>query len=141
MSDFPVEGVEVTTLLVVQDVERARDFYRDVLGARLFREYGGTSAVLQFQGNWLLLVTGGGPTRDKPTVTFAPPADPDRVSHQLTLRVPDCHAAYEVLRARGARFLTPPVDHGTEVRAFFRDPDGHLLEISEIRPARSRRGA
>jgi lactoylglutathione lyase len=129
---FPVEGVELTFLLVVADVDRARAFYADVLGAELYREYGGTSAVLRFQGAWILLVTGGGPTPGKPTVTFAPPADPDRVSHQLTLRVPDCRAAYEILRARGAEFLEPPVDRGGEVRAFFRDPDGHLLEISEV---------
>ena len=54
---FPVEGVELTVLLVVSDIERARSFYVDVLGASLHREYGGTSAVLQFQGTWLLLVT------------------------------------------------------------------------------------
>jgi catechol 2,3-dioxygenase-like lactoylglutathione lyase family enzyme len=131
-SEFPVPGVEMTQLLVVADLEKSKGFYRDVLGATLFREYGGTSAVLEFQGNWLLLVTGGGPTPDKPGVTFAPPSDPDRVSHQMTLRVPDCRAAYEVLEARGAEFLTPPVDRGGEIRCFFRDPDGHLLEISEV---------
>ena len=132
-SGFPTEGVELTLLLVVADVGRARTFYTDVLGASLYREYGGTSAVLEFQGTWILLVTGGGPTPGKPTVTFAPPVDPDRVSHQLTMRVPDCRAAYETLRSRGAEFLAPPVDRGGEVRAFFRDPDGHLLEISEVR--------
>jgi len=131
MGEFPTPDVEVTHLFVVSEVERARAFYRDVLGAELFREYGGTSCVLRFQGAWLLLVTGGEPTRDKPTVTFAPPADPDRVSSELTFRVPDCRDAYETLRARGATFLTPPVDWGGEIRAFFRDPDGHLLEISE----------
>jgi len=132
MSEFPVEGVELTLLLVVGDVDRSRDFYVDVLGAELHREYGGTSAVLRFQGTWILLVTGGPPTPGKPTITFEPPDDPDRVSHQLTLRVPDCRAAYETLRARGADFLAPPQDRGGEIRAFFRDPDGHLLEISEV---------
>jgi catechol 2,3-dioxygenase-like lactoylglutathione lyase family enzyme len=130
--EFPVDGVELTQLFVVSDLDRARRFYQDVLGARLYREYGGTSAVLEFQGNWLLLVTGGGPTPDKPGVTFAPPSDPNTVSHQMTLRVPDCRAAYEVLKARGAEFLTPPVDRGGEIRCFFRDPDGRLLEISEV---------
>ena len=43
-------GVEVTLLLVVEDVARARAFYTEVLGAELFRQYGGDSAVLQFQG-------------------------------------------------------------------------------------------
>lgn len=44
----------------------------DVLGATLYREYGETSAVCSFAGAWLLLVTGGSPTEDKPDVTFAP---------------------------------------------------------------------
>ena len=130
--DFPVEGVEMTQLLVVSDIDRSRTFYSDVLGASLYREYGGTSAVFQFQGVWLLLVTGGGPTEDKPDVTFAPSTDPNTVSHQMTLRVPHCRAAYETLKERGAEFLTPPVDRGGEIRCFFRDPDGHLLEISEV---------
>lgn len=133
MSDFPTEPMEITTLRVVSDMGRSLDWYQNVLGADLIREYGGTSAVMRFLGHWLLLVTGGGPTRDKPTVTFAPPPDPDTVSTQLTLRVPDCHGAYETLKERGAKFLTPPEkwDHG-EIRAFFRDPDGHLFEISEL---------
>ncbi len=133
ISAFPTDGVELTQLLVVSEIERSKRFYRDVLGASVYREYGGTSCVLDFQGNWLLLVTGGGPTEDKPTVTFAPPVDPDTVSHQLTMRVPDCRAAYETLQSRGAQFLTPPLDRGGEIRCFFRDPDGHLLEISEVR--------
>jgi catechol 2,3-dioxygenase-like lactoylglutathione lyase family enzyme len=125
--------MELTHLLVVSDLARARAFYGQTLGAELHREYGGTSAVYRFLGAWLLLVTAGGPTADKPGVTFAPPADPDRVSHEMTIRVPDCRAAYEVLTARGANFLTPPVESDWEVRCFFRDPDGHLLEISEAR--------
>ena len=65
--------MELTHILVVTDLERARGFYVDVLGAEVYREYGGTSCVLQAFGTWLLLVTGGAPTADKPTVTFAPP--------------------------------------------------------------------
>lgn len=130
---FPTAGMELTHLLVVNDLERALSFYRNVLGAELYREYGGTSAVLRFLGTWLLLVTGGGPTADKPDVTFTPPVDVRSVSHEMTIRVPDCRAAYETLRSRGASFLTPPVEYQWEVRCFFRDPDGHLLELSEAR--------
>lgn len=133
MTGFPAEGMEITHLLVVSDMGRSRDFYRDVLGAELYREYGGTSVVLRFLGTWILLVTGGGPTADKPDVVFAPPPDRATVSHEMTIRVPDCRAAYETLVARGAEFLTPPVEYEWEIRAFFRDPDGHLLEISETR--------
>jgi catechol 2,3-dioxygenase-like lactoylglutathione lyase family enzyme len=124
--------MELTRLLVVSDVERSRTWYTDVLGATEYRSYGGTSSVLQLLGSWLLLVTGGGPTPDKPTVEFAPPDDPDRVSAELIFRVPDCRAAYETLRGRGVSFLAEPVDNGYETRAFFRDPDGHLFEISSI---------
>lgn len=131
-NDFPSEGVELTHLLVIGDMDKSRSFYSDVLGATIYREYGGTSCVLSFQGVWLVLVTGGGPTEDKPDVTFAPPQDPEIVTHQLTLRVPDCRKAYEILKSRGAEFLTPPHDWGSEVRCFFRDPDGRLLEISEV---------
>jgi catechol 2,3-dioxygenase-like lactoylglutathione lyase family enzyme len=128
---FPTEEMELTQLLVVGDMDASRRFYRDVLGATVYREYGGTSCVLRFLGAWLLLVTGGGPTKDKPDVTFATPPDPTTVDHEMTIRVPDCRKAYEVLRARGAQFLTEPVDWGGEIRCFFRDPDGHLLEISQ----------
>lgn len=132
MTTFPSDGVELSLLLVVEDLELSVAFYRDVLGADLDREYGGTSAVFRFQGTWLLLVTGGEPTEDKPDVTFVPPADSTRVDHELTIRVPDCHAAYEALKGRGAEFLTAPYDWGGEIRCFFRDPDGRLLEISEV---------
>ena len=60
-TDFPTEGMALTHLLVVRDLERSRAFYRDVLGAEVYREYGGTSVVLRFLGTWLLLVTGGLP--------------------------------------------------------------------------------
>jgi catechol 2,3-dioxygenase-like lactoylglutathione lyase family enzyme len=49
----------------------------------------------------------------------------------MTLRVADCQAAYEALRSNDAVFLTAPHDWGTEIRCFLRDPDGHLVEISQ----------
>ena len=63
---------------------------------------------------------------------MAPPADPDRPSVEVIFRVDDCWACYRDLVGRGAEFLTEPVDRGGEIRAFFRDPDGHLFEISEV---------
>ena len=130
---FPTPDMTLSHILVVADVDVSRHWYTEVLGAQLYREYGGNSAVLSFNGAWLLLVTGGAPTSDKPSVSLAPPADPDRLDHLFTIRVPDCREAYQTLLARGAEFITPPVDHGPETRCFFRDPDGHLFEISEYR--------
>lgn len=131
MAGFPEAGVEMTHILVVSDLERARTWWESVLGAEPHREYGGTSAVLRFGGSWLLLVTGGGPTPDKPDITFAPPRDPGVVSHAMTIRVSDCNAVYRTLLARGAVFLTPPLVNGLEPRCFTRDPDGHLVELSQ----------
>ena len=129
---FPSEGMELTHILVVNSMETSRKFYEDLLGAEVISEYGGNSCVLKFQGAWLLLVTGGGPTEDKPDLTFEPPPNLKRVSHSMTIRVPDCNEAYETLLSRGAEFLTPPKDCGAEIRCFFRDPDSHLLEISQV---------
>jgi catechol 2,3-dioxygenase-like lactoylglutathione lyase family enzyme len=40
--------------------------------------------------------------------------------------------AYRDWSARGATFLTEPKDHGYEIRAYIRDPDGHLIEVGQI---------
>jgi catechol 2,3-dioxygenase-like lactoylglutathione lyase family enzyme len=134
---FPKPDTALTHILVVADPARSRVWYTDVLGATLYREYAG-SVVMSFAGAWLLLVEGGGPTDDKPDVTLAPPVDPNLRDNLFTIRVDDCQATYDLLRARGATFLTEPITHGSETRCFLRDPDGHLFEISEYRPTPDR---
>jgi len=62
---------------------------------------------------------------------MAPPADPDRATAELIVAVPDCRAAHAELAARAAEFLADPVEYPWEIQAFFRDPDGHLFEISQ----------
>ena len=129
---FPAPDTALTHILVVADPKTSRAWYTDVLGGTVYREYD-TSVVLQFGGAWLLLVEGGGPSPDKPGVVLEPPRDPDRRDNLFTIRVDDCQATYELLRARGGVFLTPPVVNGAETRCFLRDPDGHLFELSEYR--------
>lgn len=129
----PFADSELTTILVVDDLERSTGFYVNMLGAYLFREYGGDSVVLDFLGNWLLLVQPGGPTEDKPDIYFETSADRDHVSQAFTIRVKNCRQSYEILKRRGVEFITAPYDRGQETRCFFRDPDGHLFEISEYR--------
>lgn len=126
------EASALTHMLVVADAQRSRDWYVEMLDATVFGEYGGTSVVLELLGNWILLVTGGGPDDGKPTVTLTPPSDLDAVSTQMIFRVADCHATHARLTARGVDFLATPHERGTETRAFFRDPDGHLYEISSL---------
>ncbi|NOR34492.1 MAG: VOC family protein [Bacteroidales bacterium] len=133
MKNNPFEASELTTILVVSDMAKSKLFYVDVLGAKIFREYGGDSQVLEFLGSWILLVSPGGPTGDKPDTHFMAPADKNSVSHAFTIRVKNCAESYEILKQNGAEFITPPYTRGAETRCFFHDPDGHLFEISEYR--------
>lgn len=129
----PFENSEITTILVVSDIIKSKTFYLDILEAELYREYGGSSVVLKFLNHWILLVTSGEPTKDKPDIYFQPSSDTNKVSHSFTIRVKNCEESYKILKERGAEFITSPYDWGQEVRCFFKDPDGHLFEISEYK--------
>jgi catechol 2,3-dioxygenase-like lactoylglutathione lyase family enzyme len=48
------------------------------------------------------------------------------------VRVADIAKVYRNWSAKGAQFLTEPKDHGSEIRAYIRDPDGHLIEIGQL---------
>jgi lactoylglutathione lyase len=90
--------------------------------------------IMKLANSWLILNVGGGPTDDKPTVTLTTPGDPDRASAFVHIKVADigaAYAAYAEWSARGAEFLTGPKDHGREIRAYIRDPDGHLIEVGQ----------
>ena len=132
-NDFPTQEVELRCVLVVSDYARGLSFYRDVLGATVIHELAGTLCELRFAGSQILLVAPS--ASDKPAATDPSPATQAGVISELSIQVPDCLAAYALLRSRGAEFITPPFDWREETRAFFLDPDGHLLEIREVREA------
>lgn len=81
---------------------------------------------------WITITVGGSPTPDKTAVTLETPRDPHRASGFLTIRVADIAAAYQRWQARGANFLTAPIDRGSEIRCYMRDPDGHLIEVGQV---------
>jgi lactoylglutathione lyase len=114
---------------VVSDQDRSREFYQSVFGAKVVLER--DPVIMKLANSWLILNVGGGPTDDKPTVTLTTPGDPDRTSAFLNIRVADIAAVYAEWSARGAEFLTEPKDHGREIRAYIRDPDGHLIEVGQ----------
>lgn len=129
--DFPAPktGFVVTHFLVVSDQDRSREFYQSVFGATVVLER--DPVILKLANSWLILNVGGGPTDDKPSVTLTTPRDPDETSAFLNLRVADIRAVYADWSAKGAEFLTEPKDHGREIRAYIRDPDGHLIEVGQ----------
>ena len=126
----PAEGIALTHFIVSRDVERSRRFYTEVLGGETVLE--GELSIVALANGWVTISAGGGPTDDKPTVTLEPPRDPDHVSSFLNIRVADIAAVYEQWSARGAVFLTPPIDRGVEIRCYMRDPDGHLIEVGQL---------
>jgi lactoylglutathione lyase len=119
----------VTNTLIVRDIRRSVAFYRDVLGATVLRE--GEPTLLRLGNIWLTINGGGGPTDDKPQVIAAPPHDPNILSIFLNLRVSEIKRYYELWSSRGARFITEPKVHATELRCYMRDPDGYLIEVGQ----------
>jgi catechol 2,3-dioxygenase-like lactoylglutathione lyase family enzyme len=122
-------GIALTHFIVSDDVERSRRFYTDVLGGEAVLE--GEPTIVALANSWIIINLGGGPTDDKPAVTLETPRNPDRVSSFLNIRVGDIQSLYEQWNARGAEFLTPPINRGREIRAYIRDPDGHLIEVGQ----------
>lgn len=125
----PSEGLLVTHLLIVADPDRSREFYRRVMGAEVVRER--DPVMLRLSNSWLILNSGGGPTDDKPDVIAAPPQSAHVLTSALNIRVADVAVVYREWRARGADFLTEPKDHGSEIRCYLKDPDGHLIEVGQ----------
>jgi catechol 2,3-dioxygenase-like lactoylglutathione lyase family enzyme len=129
--DFPApaEGFVITHFLVVADQDRSREFYRSLLGGQILLER--DPVIMKVANTWLILNVGGGPTDDQPDVTLTTPPDPSRASAFLNIRVADIAKIYQEWSAKGAEFLTEPKDHGREIRAYVRDPDGHLIEVGQ----------
>lgn len=119
----------VTETLIVADIARSVAFYRDVLGATVLRE--GEPTFLRLKNIWITINKGGGGTDDKPAVTASPPKDPNTLSSFLNLRVVDIRKCYELWRSRGARFITEPKVHESEMRCYMRDPDEYLIEVGQ----------
>ena len=130
-SDFPAppEGFVITQFLVVSDQDRSREFYRSIFDGKVLIER--DPVIMKVANTWLIMNVGGGPTDDKPTVTLSTPPDPNHASAFMNVRVADIAKAYAEWSARGAEFLTEPKDHGREIRAYIRDPDGHLIEVGQ----------
>ncbi len=129
--DFPAprEGIVLTHFMTVEDVARSRAFYADVLGGEVVLAEG--PCIIKLANTWVILNEGGGPTEDKPDVILAPPSDPKKASSFMNIRVANINAKYEEWRAKGAEFVTPPMDRGAETRCYMRDPDGYLIEVGE----------
>ena len=127
----PSDGFVLTHFVVANDVPRSVAFYSGVLGGTVVME--GEPSIVKLANSWVIINGGGGPTEDKPTVVLDAPDNPDRVSAFMNIRVADINAVYEEWSSKGAEFLTPPTDREAEYRCYMRDPDGHLIEVGQLK--------
>jgi catechol 2,3-dioxygenase-like lactoylglutathione lyase family enzyme len=117
--------------LFTTDLARLLTFYEDVLGCPRCGAFPGLNIVFVNVGSTAIeIVEIAGPAGEPATGGWA----------HLALEVPDVDAACAELSALGVSFHVPPKDFPDDapsVRiAFFRDPDGNVLEL--VQPLRSR---
>ena len=132
LPDAPIaqEGFFVTHFLTVKDQAKSSEFYVKVLGGRVVKAENPT--YVKLANSWIILNCGGGPTPDKPEVILETPQNLNRVNSFLNLRVADIWACYRQWKAKGAQFLTEPLNnHGEELRCYVRDPDGYIIEVGQ----------
>jgi len=113
----------VVTSVVVDDQDKALQFYTDVLGMKL------ETRADEF--GWAQFATG---SCNLAVERLAPddPEAPGLVGRYvgISLRVPDLDSTYHALVARGVEFLSPPTKQawgGT--LAHLRDPEGNVLTL------------
>jgi predicted enzyme related to lactoylglutathione lyase len=128
----PRDGFTVTHFITVADIDRSADFYEKVFGGRILsRDSKGASGHIQIANTWLIVNVGGGPPADKASVTLSVPADPDKVSSFLNIRVADIRACYELWKSRVSEFITEPKEKYDEIRCYIRDPEGYIIEVGQ----------
>ncbi len=87
--------------------------------------------MVKLANSWIIMNPGGGPTPDKPGISVVNYEPDDTTSIFLNLRVADIEACYREWSERGAEFVTPPIDRGSEIRCYMRDPDGYMIEVGQ----------
>ena len=95
----------------VSDIERAKAFYRDVLGIQ--------APVTQEGGPWIEFGT------DPVAFALLQMGKPPQTS--IALAVDDVHAAVEELRQKGVTIVMEPVDSPDCHMAAILDPDGNVI--------------
>lgn len=127
---IPSDGFFVTHFLTVNDQIKSREFYAGILGGKIIVPE--SPCIVKLANSWIILNAGGGPTPDKPDVVLEPPQELNRFNSFINLRVADIQARYADWKAKGAEFLTEPLDnHGRETRCYMRDPDGYIIEVGQ----------
>ncbi len=118
------------TMLRVGDLQKSIDFYTNILGMELLRQqdYPDGSFTLAFLGygdeskNTVLELTYNWDVNQY---------DPGTGFGHIAIAVDDVYAATEKARKHGADILRDagPMNAGTTIIAFLKDPDGYQIEL------------
>jgi predicted enzyme related to lactoylglutathione lyase len=117
-----VEVLSSRILLRPADLGRSRQFYKDVLGLAVYREFGSPAdpSMVFFVGGGLLEISGR---------AAGPPGD----AVLIWLQVRDVHAEHERLAAAGARVLREPaMEPWGLTEMWIADPDGLRIVLVEV---------
>ena len=117
------------TMIVVSDMQRSVEFYRDKLGIPLkFQSPDWTEFAT---GTTTLALHGGGVPSTQP-----PAGDPSKVAGSCSIgfNVDDVDKTYEELKAKGITFVMPPMQReGEGIKlAVAIDPDGLPVSFAQL---------
>jgi predicted enzyme related to lactoylglutathione lyase len=118
------QGINVVSI-AVPDLDRAREFYRDVLGL-------GEPVYDLPEAGWIEFATGA--ACGNLAVTAAEPGWAPSTGTTVVLDTADCHRAAAELRARGVRCDEPVVFPGYVTYCSFYDPFGNRLQMCSPAP-------
>lgn len=118
------------TMLRVGDLQRAIDFYTQVLGMQLLRR----SENPEYRYSLAFLGYGSNPEHAELELTYnwgVDSYDLGTAYGHIALGVPDVYAAVEKIKQAGGNVTREagPVKGGTTVIAFVTDPDGYKIEL------------
>lgn len=112
------------TVVLVHDLEEARDFYCSILGFTVIAEFGRSVHVgppgQHPIGLWLIQATDG----EKPFVGKQTGREP-----LLVLYADDCRSTYEELRERGVKFHGEPRESAEDTVVHFDDLYGNNIVL------------
>ena len=117
------------TMVIVSDMQRSVEFYRDKLGIPLkFQSPDWTEFAT---GSTTLALHGGGVASQQP-----PTQDPSKLAGACSIgfNVEDVDMTYEELKAKGIRFVMPPTQReGEGIKlAVAVDPDGLPISFAQL---------
>lgn len=117
------------TCLYVQDIARTKDFYAADLGLALYSEAEGRQVFFKLPDGGMLLFFKGSETSKEGQ---GPPSHHAEGPQHLAFEVSKEDYPKWKVRISGATALIHEQTWKNDVRSFyFRDPDGHLVEICE----------